>query len=130
MTLCYLDSSAFLKVFKREDESDAMVNYFTQNLDRLFTSELTVTELLGNLMRLGLPTHVAERALAGITLIPIRQEILHQAADFRGAGLRSLDAIHLASALSVRGNLAELVTYDQQLAAFSAGQGVSVVTPS
>jgi predicted nucleic acid-binding protein len=128
--LRYLDSSAFLKVFKREPESDAMVNYFTQNLDHLFTSELTITELLGNLMRLGIPTHIADRALAGITLIPIRQEILHQAADFRGAGLRSLDAIHLASALSVRGNLAELVTYDHHLAAFSAGQGVSVVAPS
>ena len=130
MTLCYLDSSAFLKVFKREPESDAMVKYFIKNLDQLFTSELTITELLGNLMRLGIPTHIAERALAGITLIPIRQEILRQAADFRGAGLRSLDAIHLASALSVRGNLAELVTYDHQLAAFSAGQGVSVVAPS
>ena len=130
MTLCYLDSSAFLKVFKREPESDAMVKYFIKNLDQLFTSELTITELLGNLMRLGIPTHIAERALAGITLIPIRQEILRQAADFRGAGLRSLDAIHLASALSVRGNLAELVTYDHHLAEFSAGQGVSVVAPS
>lgn len=130
MTLCYLDSSAFLKVFKREPESDAMVKYFSKNLDHLFTSELTITELLGNLMRLGIPTHIAERVLAGITLIPIRQEILHQAADFRGSGLRSLDAIHLASALSVRGNLAELVTYDHHLAAFSAGQGVSVVAPS
>ena len=128
--LRYLDSSALLKVFKREPESDAMVKYFSQNLDHLFTSELTITELLGNLMRLGIPTHIADRALAGMTLIPIRQEILHQAADFRGAGLRSLDAIHLASALSVRGNLGELVTYDHQLAEFSAGQGVSVVAPS
>ena len=128
--LRYLDSSALLKVFKREPESDAMVKYFSQNLDHLFTSELTITELLGNLMRLGIPTHIADRALAGMTLIPIRQEILLQAADFRGAGLRSLDAIHLASALSVRGNLGELVTYDHQLAEFSAGQGVSVVAPS
>ncbi|NBU23480.1 MAG: PIN domain-containing protein [Actinobacteria bacterium] len=130
MILNYLDSSALLKVFIQETESTAMVDYFTQNVDRLFTSELTITELIGKLNKLGQQTNLAEAALRGMTLIPMKQEILYSAASLTKPGLRSLDAIHLATARSVRENLGEFVTYDSRLAEAATADGLKVVSPS
>ncbi len=130
MGFCYLDSSAMLKVFKKESESDAMIDYYSKHLDQLVTSELTITEVLGNLIRFDIPTHVAERAFSGLTLMPVKQEILRKAAELMGQGLRSLDAIHLATALSLKGHLSEIVTYDHQFAEVGTAQGVAVKSPS
>lgn len=130
MGFCYLDSSAMLKVFKKESESDAMIDYYKANLDQLVTSELTITDVLGNLIRFDIPTHMAERAFSGLTLMPVKQEILRKAAELMGQGLRSLDAIHLATALSLKGHLSEIVTYDHQFAEVASAQGVAIKSPN
>ncbi len=130
MGFCYLDSSAMLKVFKKESESDAMIDYYKANLDQLVTSELTITEVLRNLIRFGIPTHLAEQAFLGLTLMPVKQEILRKAAELMGQGLRSLDAIHLATALSLKGHLGEIVTYDHHFAEVASAQGVAIKSPN
>jgi predicted nucleic acid-binding protein len=71
----------------------------------------------------------AERALSGVALIPLDGAILDAAAALELPALRTLDAIHLASALSLGKDLA-VYTYDVRLAEAAADAGVAVRAPS
>ena len=62
-------------------------------------------------------------------LVPITDEGLFVAADLASTTLRSLDAIHLASALSLGQTLAVLVTYDQRMAGAALDLGLPVLAP-
>jgi predicted nucleic acid-binding protein len=55
--------------------------------------------------------------------------ILEAAADLTPPGLRSLDAVHIASAISIRDDLAAFVTYDRRLAA-AGSVPLEVIAPS
>jgi len=61
------------------------------------------------------PSRNANLPLGGIDLLPVDRSILEKAAALGPTDLRSLDAIHLASALSVKVNLTALVAYDSRL---------------
>ena len=71
----------------------------------------------------------AEAGLSGLALLPIDDRVLHAAATVGPPGLRSLDAIHLATALSVRERLGVLFCYDERLAEAAASAGISVARP-
>jgi predicted nucleic acid-binding protein len=68
--------------------------------------------------------------LHGVSLLGVSDAILDQATSLAPAGLRSLDAIHLATALSVRDDLGVLLTYDQRLGDAAAELGLAVMSPS
>lgn len=68
--------------------------------------------------------------LEGVTLLPMDGSILGEAALLEPPAVRSLDAIHLATALSVRDDLGIFVTYDQRLAEAAAERGLNVAAPS
>lgn len=68
--------------------------------------------------------------LHDIALIPLDDAVLDCAASLQPAGLRSLDALHLATALSVRDDLGALLTYDDRLGAAAAERGLPVVSPA
>ncbi len=67
--------------------------------------------------------------LAGALLVPITRTLLEEAAVLGGPHLRSLDAIHLASALSIREDLEAFVAYDRRLAEAAGAAGLPVVAP-
>ena len=67
--------------------------------------------------------------LSRIALVPPDDRVLSAAAEVGPAGLRSLDAIHLATARSLFG-LASFVTYDQRLAAAATAAGIRVISPA
>lgn len=69
----------------------------------------------------------AERLLASCMLIAVTDELLRAAAELASASIRTLDAIHLASALRVEP--VELVAYDRRLTAAGAECGLSVASP-
>jgi predicted nucleic acid-binding protein len=71
----------------------------------------------------------AVEVLSRIALIRIDDRILEAAAGLAPPDLRSLDAIHIATALSVRSDLAALVTYDRRLAAAARSLDLEVVAP-
>ena len=74
----------------------------------------------------------AERAregLASIALLPVDEPILDAASGLMPSGLRTLDAIHLATALSIAADLGVVVTYDARLAEAAVGQGLTVSAP-
>ena len=96
------------------------------------TSELAETELRRVALRAGgeeaLP--LAERLLAKLTTIPVTPATLRQAGALLPPHLRSLDAIHLATALSLDALAAEFACYDEALAEAADDAGLAVVAPS
>ena len=67
--------------------------------------------------------------LDGLDLVPLSTHLLSDAADVGSDTLRTLDAIHLASALSLGDALTSLVVYDRRLTEAAAAAGIEVVSP-
>ncbi len=127
----YLDSSAILKLVMPEPESKLLFELLT-NWSIRVSSELARTEVLRALRRTGAAVpqfRRGQRAIARIGLIPIDSRILNDAAMLKPLSLRSLDAIHLATALSLRSELAAVVTYDVRLSKAATDAKLSVWSP-
>jgi uncharacterized protein len=73
--------------------------------------------------------HDARDWLGGVALLPLSEAILDEAASLAPTGLRSLDALHLATALSVRDEVGVFLCYDERLGAAAADRGLSVKEP-
>lgn len=79
------------------------------------------------------PSTYAEHARAwlhDIALLPLHDALLEVATSLEPPKLRSLDAIHLATALSVRDDIGAFFTYDDRLAVAAEDAGFEVVRPS
>jgi predicted nucleic acid-binding protein len=72
----------------------------------------------------------ANLLLGGIDLLPVDRAIVEKAASLGPSELRSLDAIHLASALSVKADLTALVAYDSRLCSAATDSGIEVASPA
>ena len=133
MSSCYLDASAIVKLATIESETEALRAHLDRH-HRLITSRLASVEVARALARRG-PESVAvagepvRAAFDGLLLVELDAEIARQAAELRPVTLRALDAIHLASALVIGDELAELITYDARLAAAARQAGLEVVAP-
>jgi predicted nucleic acid-binding protein len=68
--------------------------------------------------------------LLDIALLPIDDEVLAPASAIEPPELRSLDALHLATALSIRDDLGAFVAYDQRLAEAAERHGLAVLQPA
>jgi predicted nucleic acid-binding protein len=87
------------------------------------------------LRRLGFRSELLDQVgklLAGVSLIPLDDEILASAEIITPATVATLDAIHLATAvrLAMAGKLNALMTYDKGLAAGAREHGITVLSPS
>ncbi len=115
--LC-LDSSAIVRLIAAEPESAALLE-FLKTRGPAVASTLARLEVPRAVNRLD-PSAVAEarvsEVLDRIALIKVDEAILQAAAQLSPTELRSLDAIHLATALSVRDHLEAFVVYDRRLA--------------
>ena len=128
--LLYLDSSALVKLVSPEPETPALLRLLHDWPERV-SSVLARVEVLRATRRLGdeaARLRRAEQVLSRIALIRIDDVVLDAAARLAPTDLRSLDAIHLATALSVRRQLGALVTYDPRLAAAARAARVHVLT--
>jgi uncharacterized protein len=128
--LRYLDSSAIVKLVVPEAESQAL-KAFLPHEPHPVSSALARVETLRAAARSSDASAIrdAEHVLAGITLLAITDAILTVAARLPPRLLRTLDAIHLASALSLGADLEGLITYDERLAEAARQGGVTVYTP-
>ena len=126
--MLYLDSSAIVKLVAREPGTPELVEAVRAD-PAVVSSALAWTEVIRTVRRARGRVAGARDVLEGIALVPIDDGILRGAADLAPVALRTLDAIHVATALSLRGDLASLVTYDDRLAAAAAAAGIRVVAP-
>lgn len=124
--MIYLDSSALLKILFLEAESATLQEWLATQDDALVTGDLARVEVLRACRRLDPEALPAARALLGqLDRVPLAAEVLELAAAVGTPMLRSLDALHLASALSLGVPDLVLVGYDCRLleAADAAGLG-------
>lgn len=74
-------------------------------------------------------TKDARSWLADVALLPLDDGVLDEAASLQPTGLRSLDALHLATALSVRDDLGVFLAYDERLAEVATDRSLPVAAP-
>jgi predicted nucleic acid-binding protein len=128
--LTYIDSSAIVKLVIAEPESKALRRYLSRR-QPLVSSALARTEVARALLPGG-PEPVArgETVLRRIQLLRLNDRVLGDAGTMQPAGLRSLDAIHLASARQLGPSVRQIVTYDERMAEAARAIGWSVASPN
>lgn len=127
MTVCYLDTSAAIKLILHEQESNALREWWSTADVTIAASWLLHTELhcaAGRRPDVIQPDAIAA-VLDGVTLVDVTR------GDLLSAGthtpLRSNDAIHLATALRIGAD--EVVTYDRELAEAASSAGLHIRAP-
>ena len=130
--MIYLDSSALLKLLFEESESAALAQWISERAGTpMVSSELARLEVVRATRRLDADVVPAARTLMSqLDLIPVNGALIDEAADVGDPLLRTLDAIHLASALSIRGDLTAFVAYDNRLVAAAEAAGIESIRPS
>ena len=129
--LVYLDASALIRLVQRERESVALWEWLSDRHESV-SSSLAAVEVRRAVRRAGAGEAVlgiAEAVLERLTLVRIDEEVLALASRLPGRDLRTLDAIHVATALSLGDLPGAFVTYDRRLATAAARHGLSVVHP-
>lgn len=131
--MIYLETSALVKLIRIEAESDDLSDWLNQRIEmRWITSALTEIEL-PRAIRAVAPEglYAVPSVLARLDRFEIDEVIRSTAAAYPDPTLRSLDAIHLATAQIAASTapLTALVTYDNRLSAAAVALGTTVVTP-
>lgn len=130
MTARYLDSSAFVKLVVDEAESEALRAYLDQGTGRFIASTLLRTEALRAVHHLGPDAlELVRDGLRRVDLIGVDDRILDVAGSLEPSILRTLDAIHLATALFVGDDLDAIVTYDSRMIEATRSLGLKVASP-
>jgi predicted nucleic acid-binding protein len=129
-TVVYVDSSALLKLVFEEAETPALVEFLRRWPERV-SSALACVEVRRVVGRVQDPIadREARRVLRGLDLIRIDDAIVEAAAAIAPRRLRSLDAIHLATAQTLGAELAGMVVYDGRLAASAREHHIKVFSP-
>lgn len=127
----YVDTSALVKLVVVEAESAALRSYLAECAsDVRMAAALARTELVRAVAahRSIDVLENARRVLTRMHLVTLSNRLLDAAATMAPRELRTLDAIHLAAALTAP-DLRAMVTYDSRLAEAAATAGIAVVSP-
>jgi predicted nucleic acid-binding protein len=125
----YLDASALVKLVAPEDETDALAAYLAEHRSHA-TSVIGLVEVRrAAARRAGVAPGRAEDVLQRITAIGLDLALVAAAGAIGPAALRTLDAIHLASAAALGDDLEAVVTYDRCLADAAREHGMRDVAP-
>jgi predicted nucleic acid-binding protein len=130
VSAAYLDTSALVKLFKDEPETQALRQALAHWPVRV-ASELIRVEAICTARRLGDPAMIerAKTALTRLTLLPLTPEIIDLATGEHRPALRAMDALHLASALSVREELGAMFVYDTDLNTAASHHDLNPLAP-
>lgn len=130
MRAAYLDSSAVVKLVIAEPESAALRRYVRRRR-LLVSSALARTEVLRALLAFGeVALAQGRRVLRTIELMRVNDRVFGAAGTLLPAEVRSLDAIHLATAQQLGDDLGAVVTYDVRMADAAAKLGLKTHSPA
>ncbi len=127
-----------VKLITVEAETAAMHEWVASNSPKLVTSGLLRTELLPAGQRIGIADTLAAAAadadadadaLDSIDCLPATSAIFDLASQLGPSDLRSLDALHLATALDLADDCHGIFTYDNRLAAAAHSDGSEMLSP-
>jgi predicted nucleic acid-binding protein len=129
--MIYLDTSAAAKLVKDEYGSAELAVFITARIgEPLVSSALVYPELLRAVARADPGfTPRAMALLQRIMTVPMAADIVLESATVGNPYLRTLDAIHLATALALAEEISSFLTYDKRLAEAAAAAGLHVETP-
>jgi uncharacterized protein len=127
----YVDASALVKLVLPEPETPALRTYLAESGPLLSSrvAHVEVRRAVARVARPGDEEHVAE-LLARLQTIELDDGVGQIAAAVSPSVLRSLDAIHVASALSIREELDAFITYDRRLADAARAAGLNAEAPA
>lgn len=115
--MIYLDTTAMLKLIAQAPETEALTDYLSARTDTVwFTCALARAELLR--ATAPLPAEATEHAhhiLAGLDTVALTDRLVTAATALNPAPRRTLDALHIAAALTAGTQLHALITYDPEL---------------
>ena len=128
--MIYLDASAIVKLVVEDAESGALRAWLRRRRAPRVTSDLSRVEVPRACMRAE-PTAMlqAQRAVSRLSTVPLTPTVLSAAAALQPPGLRTLDAVHVASALAVGSAVRAFVTYDHRLEVAARQLGLDVERP-
>ena len=127
MSVLYLDSSALVRLAVDEPGA-AAVSALVGDTVEVVTSAVALVEVRRALARVA-PTYDPDDILDRCLVIELSPDVIARAGALGPASLRSLDAIHVASALSIAADLDAFVTCDQRQGVAAAAAGLTVVAP-
>lgn len=131
MSLYYADTSAVIKLLSEEKHSRAFAAFYDAQADTEWVSSallrIEVTRAVTRVMPALLPD--AHDLLSAFSCIAIDNDIVEGAMNEPDRGLRSLDAIHLATARILGEDLSAIVSYDDRLLKAAEDAGLGTVSP-
>jgi len=126
----YVDTSAFVKLFQAEAESDVLRRWWRDHEGAVFSSELLRTEALRTARRIsGEAVSAARWILEMVPLVSLDPAAYERAGLLDPRALRSLDALHLVTALAGGDELEGIVSYDDRLIQAARLHGVPTLSP-
>ncbi|HEY8871133.1 MAG TPA: type II toxin-antitoxin system VapC family toxin [Candidatus Limnocylindrales bacterium] len=127
--MAYIDSSALVKLVVEEAESGTMYRWWLE-AERVTTSRIAVIETVRAAARRSHDPQHRDLVIDELEIIELDEAIAVRAAALQPPSLRTLDAIHVASALPLLSELDAFVTYDLRLAEAARALGLPVVSPA
>lgn len=127
--LLYLDASAIVKMIRAEPESPALAAAISTSLRQL-TSVVGAIEVHRVAKRGDASAERVAAVLGRIDIVPLDDDIVETSATCGSANLKTLDAIHLASALTIAAELDAFLSYDRRLADDALASGLRVLAPA
>jgi uncharacterized protein len=127
-SVAYLDASAIVKLVLDEPDSLSMLRWYHES-ERVATSRVGVVETRRAASRRDGDPAQLSAVIERLEVFELDSEIEQRAGTIGPMALRTLDAIHLATALSIPG-LGSFVTYDDRLAEAARNVGLPVVRPA
>jgi len=127
--VAYLDASALVKLVVPEHESPQMLRWYVE-AERVVTSRVGIIETQRAASRFRHDSSRLRTILAMVEIFELDDRVADRASAVGPALLRTLDAIHLASALELGAAIDVFVTYDDRLAEAARAAGLPVVRPA
>ncbi|AXH34432.1 PIN domain-containing protein [Humibacter sp. BT305] len=126
----YVDSSALVKLAVDEPETDDLQEWLARHQSVSLSSEIVQTELIRAVRRRE-PDRVVEarHVLMGVQSVTLTPNIVSRAAWIEPSTVRSLDALHVATAMEVADDIDAFVTYDIRMQECARAHGFDVVAP-
>lgn len=131
MSLYYADTSAVVKLLAEESHSRAFADFYDSHADAEWVSSALLRIELTRAVTRAMPALLpdARDLLSAFSFIAMDEDIVEGAMNEPDRGLRSLDAIHLATARVLGTDLTAIVSYDERLLKAAADAGLGTESP-
>lgn len=131
MTSYYLDTSAAIKLLVEQSHSLPFAQFYDDHADASWISSTLLRVELMRAVTRSLPLAISDARdlLLAFDYVNIDEQVIESAMNETDRVLRSLDAIHLATARVLGTDLEGVATYDDRLAGAAVRAGMSIVSP-